>query len=308
MSLQTPIAFCIFNRPNVTQRVFRAIANAQPKRLLIIGDGARPNRPGEADLVRQTRGIIGQIDWPCEVTTHFSETNLGCKHRMASGIEWAFEQSDELIILEDDCLPHPSFFDYCEAMLQRYRDDNRIMMISGDNFQPHIRSQSSYYFSRWPHIWGWASWRRAWSHFDVNISTWPQLKTTRQLETIFGSDEEYCYWESLLDRQHAGQIDTWDFPWAYAVWKNNGMTILPETNLISNLGFAESATHTTDGQSKLANLPVYDLGKIRHPNEVKLNEDADQYTWHNILRPPAHRKQAVAKPKWYHRFFRKPAA
>jgi hypothetical protein len=307
MSLKTPVAFCIFNRPDLTRQVFDAIAKVQPESLLVIGDGPRVDRLGERELVAQTRDVLNRIDWPCQVKTNFSERNLGCKQRMATGIDWAFEQAEELIILEDDCLPNPSFFRYCEQLLERYRHDDRIMMISGDNFQPHRRSPNSYYFSRWPHIWGWASWRRAWRRFDVEMKGWPAVKSNRTLASVFSSEQEYQYWEALLDRQYAGEIDTWDFPWAYACWIQNGLTILPETNLVSNLGFAETATHTTDTASDLANLPTFDMDELIHPRQIAANEAADQFTWENILSPPApvERKRIS---KWYHRFTRKPAA
>jgi hypothetical protein len=300
MPLKTPIAFCIFNRPKLTKRVFEAIAAAKPKQLFVIADGPRANVIGERELVEQTRAIINQVNWQCDVRTNFSNTNLGCKHRMASGIDWAFEQSEELIILEDDCLPNPSFFGYCEELLDRFQNDERVMMISGDNFQPNPRTEFSYYFSRWPHIWGWASWRRAWKHFDVDVSSWPELKQTQQLKSDFEDEAEYQHWAATLDRQYAGEIDTWDFPWGYACWKHDGLTILPEQNLISNIGFGTTATHTVDPSSHLANLKTSDIGQLIHPTKVLANQVADQYTWDNILAPPQTR-EPVAKRKWYQR-------
>lgn len=307
MPLETPVAFCIFNRPEVTRQVFQAIARAQPRSLFLIGDGPRDGHAGEHERVSKTRDIVNQIDWPCDVKSNFSQHNMGCKRRMATGIGWAFEHSEELIILEDDCLPDPTFFGYCEQLLERYRNDDRIMMISGDNFQPHRRSRNSYYFSRWPHIWGWASWRRAWNRFDVEISSWPRVKAGRGLRSVFDSEQEYRYWESLLDRQHAGEIDTWDFPWAYACWATGGLTILPETNLISNLGFSDTATHTTDHNSKLANLPTEPMGNLTHPSQIVPHAIADQFTWQHVLSPPAE-VAPQRSPKWYRRLFCKPAA
>jgi len=307
MALETPIAFCIFNRLDLTKRVFEAIRDARPKRLLVIGDGPRIDVAGEASVVEQTRSIVSNIDWECKVQTNFSEINLGCKHRIASGLDWAFEQSEELIILEDDCVPDPSFLRFCETLLERYRNDERVMMISGDNFQPAPCSEFSYYFSRWPHIWGWASWRRAWQHFDVNVSSWPKLKETEQLRNVFVDDAEYQHWAATLDRQHAGEIDTWDFPWGYACWANNGLTILPEQNLISNIGFGESATHTMDPSSRLANLKTSGIGKIIHPEKVAPNQTADQFTWEHILAPPS-LPQVNRKPKWYERWTKRRAS
>lgn len=309
MPLETPIAFCLFNRPELTRQVFQSIALAKPKMLYLISDGARPGRPEEHRLVEQSRAVIERVDWDCEVKTNFADVNLGCKQRMASGLSWAFQQSEELIILEDDCLPHPSFFEYCEQLLERYRNDQRIMMISGDNFQPIRRSSNSYYFSRWPHIWGWASWRRAWNHFDVEITSWPDVKSSQRMMSVFGSEQEYKHWSHILDQQHAGEIDTWDFQWAYACWINSGLTILPEANLITNIGFGPDATHTIDPGSRLANLGTHEVGRLIHPPRVLQNYIADQYTWENVLAPPlAELCKPGLRDKWYHRFIPNKAA
>ena len=308
MSLETPIAFCIFNRPELTRQVFAAIARAKPNTMFVIGDGARSGCTAETQLVEQTRAIVDQVDWDCDVKLNFSDANLGCKKRMATGLSWAFEQAEELIILEDDCLPDDSFFGYCQQLLRRYRDDQRIMMISGDNFQSTRRTRNSYYFSRWPHIWGWASWRRAWRHFDVSLSSWPEVKANQNLKSVFGSEQEYRHWAAVLDRQHAGEIDTWDFPWAYACWLNSGLAILPEYNLIKNLGFGPEATHTKDPGSRLANLGTESIGSLRHPSSVVPNHLADQYTWEHILSPQLPVGQAPTSKKWYHRFLPRSAA
>jgi hypothetical protein len=159
--VNTPIAFFIFNRPDTTARVFEAIRQAQPSKLLVVADGPRSTRPGEAEKCAATRAIIDQVDWECEVLTNYSDVNLGCRHRVSSGLDWVFEQVEEAIILEDDCLPHPTFFRFCEELLEWYRHDHRIVAISGDNFQNgHQSGEFSYYFSRYVHIWGWATWRR----------------------------------------------------------------------------------------------------------------------------------------------------
>ncbi|WP_075082016.1 hypothetical protein [Mariniblastus fucicola] len=283
----TPILFCIFNRPELTARVFRSIRERRPATLYIASDGPRALHPGDDAKVAAAREIVSEIDWPCEVRTRFLQNNLGCKHAISSAVSWAFEQSEELIILEDDCLPDPSFYGYCSNLLDRYRDVEKVMMVSGNNFQRSRRSDASYYFSRWTHIWGWATWKRAWQHFDVDVSSWPQLKRSRQLQAIFPDSAEYAHWSRTLDMQHAGEIDTWDFPWAYAVWANNGLSILPEKNLVTNIGFGSDATHTIDPESKLADIPACDLGPMLHPIDIVVNEAADRYTWKTVFRPTA---------------------
>lgn len=298
MSVRTPILFCIFNRPKLTEQVFAQIAYAQPQQLYVISDGPRDEE--EAAVVKQTREILNRVDWNCEVITHFSEVNLGCAQRMASGIEWAFEQSDELIILEDDCLPSNTFFSYCDQLLERYRDDPRIGMISGDNFQPNPTSNNSYYFSRWPHIWGWASWKRAWQYFELNVP--PQLDPN--VVAQFESAEEAAFWESAFGQIQRGELDTWDFSWTYSFWRENLLAILPERNLVSNLGFGVSATHTVDANSKLANLKRFEIETLHHPERVERNVSADRYTWEKIMAPPKPVPAISKKRRWYQSFLK----
>ena len=289
----TPILFCIFNRPALTARVFEVIRARKPRTLFIAGDGPRNLNLDDDGKVEAAREIVSKVDWDCDVRTRFQSKNLGCKNGMASAISWAFEYTEELIILEDDCLPDPSFFGYCESLLERYRENEDVMMISGNNFQPKRRSDASYYFSRWTHIWGWATWKRAWQNFDVHVSTWPQLKRSKQLKSVFTDPIEYAHWSRTLDSQYAGNIDTWDFPWAYAVWSNNGVSILPEQNLVKNIGFGGDATHTTDPESRLAEIPACEIGKLLHPISIKLNQEADRYTWRSIFLPSV----MAAKPR-----------
>jgi hypothetical protein len=280
------VAFFIFNRPDTTQRVFDAIAAAKPQRLMVICDGARLDRDGEAALVQQTRAIINQVNWPCEVTTNYSDDNLGCKYRVASGLKWVFEQVEDAIVLEDDCLPHPSFFAYCTELLDRYRDDLRIGAISGDNFQLGVsRTNDSYYFSKYFHCWGWAAWRRSFDQLDLELDTWHEFKQSSFLKTWAGSPAEHDYWEHLFDLQQSGEICSWAYPWFYSCWANSSLTILPNVNLISNIGFDENATHTTSTENQLANLPVFDIGPLRHPKMISRNHAADQHTFENVFRP-----------------------
>ena len=157
-----PVLFCIFNRPELTARVFESIRARQPHQLFIASDGPRDSNSDDVTKVEAARQIVSRVDWECDVSTRFLSENLGCKHAMSSAISWAFEKTEDLIILEDDCLPHASFFGYCDSLLDRYRNEDSVMMISGNNFQPSRRSDASYYFSRWTHIWGWATWKRAW--------------------------------------------------------------------------------------------------------------------------------------------------
>jgi hypothetical protein len=277
--LQTPVAFIIFNRPDTTARVFAEIAKARPRKLLVIADGPRPHKAGEAERCAQTRAIIDGVDWECEVLRNFSNTNLGCRSRVASGIDWVFEQVPEAIILEDDCLPDPSFFRFCEEMLDRYRDDTRIAMISGDNFLfNELDVEGSYYFSRYCHIWGWASWRRAWRFYDRSASIWPQFQRQKCLKAIAHSLSEEMYWTAAFDGVQRGEIDTWDYQWGLACWTENMLSIMPTQNLISNIGFGLDATHTSR-KSRYAEMMTTALEfPLQHPRMMVPNRAADEYT------------------------------
>lgn len=268
--LTTPVAFIIFNRPETTEHVFTEIARARPPKLLVVGDGPRANRDGEAAKVATARAIVNRVNWPCEVLTNFSETNLGCKVRVSSGLDWVFEQVTEAIILEDDCLPHPTFFRFCQELLERYRDDQRIGMISGDNFQfGHTLNDDSYYYSNINHIWGWASWRSRWQHdYDVDLKLWPKIRDEKRFYEWFGSKSEQDDFADYLERVYQGKIDTWDYQWQFASRLNGRIAAMPNVNLISNIGFGVEATHTT-GLSKFANLPVKQINfPLKHPSAV----------------------------------------
>ena len=285
--LTTPVAFIIFNRPDTTARVFAEIAKAKPTKLLIVGDGPRTQRTGEAERVAATRAIIEQVNWPCEVLTNFSEINLGCKRRVSSGLDWVFTQVEEAIILEDDCLPDPSFFRFCQEMLETYRFDKRVGMISGDNFQfGRIRGNESYYFSKYTHIWGWASWRDRWQTYDVDMQLWPELLEQQRLEDLVLEKSEVPFWTSIFERVYRGKIDTWDYQWCFANWVQGRINVMPSVNLISNIGFGHDATHTTMS-SPLANLPTSPvIFPLKHPNIRARNQAADRYSDKHCFRPP----------------------
>ena len=277
--LKTPVAFIIFNRPNPTERVFAEIAKAKPPKLLVVADGPRPNLPGEAKKCAETRAIIENVDWNCEVLTNFSDVNLGCKNRVSSGLDWVFDQAPEAIILEDDCLPHPSFFRFCEELLDRYRDDERIGMISGDNFQfGRKRTNASYYFSRYNHVWGWASWQRAWKYHDQEAAVWPVLRKGGWLDVLVNNPGERKYWAKIFQAVHEGSIDTWDYQLTLAAWSQGMLAILPNVNLISNIGFGGEATHT-HGVSIYADMKVEPMDfPLRHPEIVLPHSEADAFT------------------------------
>ena len=266
--LTTPVAFIIFNRPDTTERVFAEIAKAKPPNLLVVADGARVNKIGEAEKVAATRAIIQRVDWDCEVLTNYSEVNLGCKVRVSSGIDWVFEQVEDAIILEYDCLPDPTFFRFCQEMLERYRDDQRIGMISGDNFQfGQTQNNNSYYFSKYVHIWGWATWRDRWQKsYDVNMKKWPLIRNQGRVSDLVTYPGQENYWSSIFDKVYKNKIDTWDYQWVFANWVEGRVNVAPNVNLISNIGFDRvDATHTV-GKADESNLSVSNMQfPLKHP-------------------------------------------
>ncbi len=280
MSFSTPVAFLIFNRPDLTQIVFEAIAKVKPKKLFVVADG--PRFSAEAEKCAQARAIIDRVNWKCDVSTNYSEKNLGCGRRVASGIEWVFSEVEEAIFLEDDTIPSPSFFPYCETLLEHYRHDERIMTINGNNFQSgRSRTEYSYHFSKYNGCWGWASWRRAWKHYDYEMKTWPEFKRIGMLEMVCDQPYEQQFWTRLFDLMHEnpGEIDTWDHQWKYACWSQNGLAIEPSVNLVANIGLGRSdASHTTDHNPLLAELSkAQNLWEIRHPPFVVRHRNADNH-------------------------------
>lgn len=248
MGPKTAVLFIIFNRPDTTQRVLDAIREAAPRQLFVAADGPREDRPDDHEKCRATREIIRQVDWDCELKTLFQGKNLGCGPGPVAAINWFFQNVEEGIILEDDCLPHPDFFRFCEELLDYYRDNERIMEITGNNFQcGQKRGDASYYFSTYTHNWGWATWRRAWRH----------------------------YHHGLIPADDAKHV--WDRQWMITVRRRRGLTVVPNVNLVSNIGFGTDATHTTH-TAGFADLPAEGLGfPLIHPEAFAANRAADSH-------------------------------
>lgn len=276
--MKTSVAFLIYRRPDLTVRVFAEIARARPERLLVVADGPRSDE--ERMSCEAARRVIEKVNWPCEVLTHYSDVNLGCKRRVSSGLDWVFQNAEEAIILEDDCLPHPSFFAFAEAMLARYRDDHRIFHVGGSCFVKR-RTGCSYYFSRYPQIWGWATWRRAWSHYDVAMAKWPAFREAGGLARTLDDPRAVAAWTALFNDMHADRINTWDHAWVFACMDNHGLTIIPSVNLVANIGFGIDATHTQfhPDLKRIANRRARAIGVIRHPSAIEVDKDADRSTF-----------------------------
>lgn len=284
-AFETPILLIIFNRPDTTRVVLQRIREVKPKRLFIAADGPRPNSSTDAELCAQVRQeTLKGIDWGCEVKTLFQDKNLGCRKGVATAIDWYFSQVENGIVLEDDCLPDPSFFGFCRSMLAKYADDERIMHVSGDNFQDGRKiGEASYYFSRYNHVWGWASWRRAWKHYDLEMKTYPEFRRRNMMAGLWPDEAQRRCWTRIFDRAHAGSVNTWDYQWEYAILAQNGLCILPNVNLISNIGFRADATHTKADSDMAAMLVGSIESELRHPTVVAPDAEADRRTHRKIF-------------------------
>jgi len=286
--MNTPVLFLIFNRPDTTQLVFDAIRQQKPKYFYVAADGPRENKPGEAEKCSLTRDIIKQIDWDCELKTLFRDSNLGCGMAVSSAISWFFNNVEEGIILEDDCLPDPTFFAYCGELLKYYHDDESVMFISGNNFQDGIkRGEASYYFSRYSHIWGWASWRRAWKFYDYDMGTYSRFINEKKLQSIFSNRLQIRETKKTLDRAYRKYYNTWDYQWSFSIWDHNGICIIPNVNLVTNIGFDIRGTHTNSSDRRNSMIPIVSINfPLRHPKAKNVIIEADYYTFKNVLYSP----------------------
>lgn len=282
----TPILFLIFNREETALKVFNRIKLLQPSRLYVAADGPRKNNEKDIENCNHTRAIIEQVDWECEVFKLFRDENLGCGKAVSGGINWFFEHEEEGIILEDDCLPDSSFFSFCNTLLDFYRNDERIFHIGGTNFQRGIkRGNASYYFSANVHVWGWATWKRAWKKYDFDVLDVEEFILQRKIEKYFSEKNIRDYWHAIFRNMKQHKIDTWDYQWLYSVWNNGGLSIIPQVNLISNIGFNSDATHT-HSDNEWANVPTYSITEIIHPQSITQNKEADLYTFNSHYAPP----------------------
>lgn len=247
MTTQNAVLMLVFNRPDVTEQVFQAVRSARPPRLYIAADGPRLGRPQDEETTAQVREVFKQVDWPCEVHTRFLTENLGCRKAVSSAIDWFFSKEEQGIVLEDDVLPSPAFFSYCDTMLERYKHDERVFSVVGNNLvEPWYKHPESYFFSKVFFVWGWASWRRAWQHYDVNMVDWP--KTRLRVSALPYKPEQklhHAYWSLVFDLAFKNQISTWDHQWTFAHWENNAVCVTPANNLVRNIGFGADATHTS---------------------------------------------------------------
>jgi hypothetical protein len=296
--MKTPVALIAFNRPDKAKKVMRAIASAKPEKLFLIFDGPRSDHPEDHKNCAATQAIVDMVDWKCEVQKKISDTNLGCGRGPAEGTNWVFEHVDRAIILEDDCIPDISFFRFCDTLLEKYKDDDRIVQVSGNNYQlGRIPTHFSYYFSYFNICLGaFATWKRAWRHFDYKNLLWKELRETAFILDYVIDERAVPIWHKAFDKAYNDNenISYWDHQWTFACWAQNGLSILPQTPLVTNIGHDSDATHTTSSNSIFANTTIVPVEfPLDHPPCVVRNREADLFFIENAVLPSF----SLGKPK-----------
>ena len=285
MGLETPVALIIFRRPDQTRKVLKMIAEARPRVLYVISDGPSTGDSETAAAVAECKSLIEEIDWDCKVRKNYSDVNLGCRARVVSGLDWVFENETSAIILEDDCVPDQSFFGYCEFLLKRYENEDRIGGIGGTNiYESRLESlNEDFFFSRYPAIWGWATWKRTWIQYRKLL---PEVKLDdmKKFSSFSTNSKTHEYWLSRFKEVRDGRLDTWDYQLSYTCMENDKLWVIPTRNLIRNIGFGRSASHTLDADSPFAELGTSSISlPLTEPGQVNPREEYD-----DILREEMH--------------------
>lgn len=279
--VDTPVLLLLWRRPDTTRRLLDALRTVAPTRLFVACDGARPGDAEMAAAVAATRALVDAgVDWPCTVERLYADTNLGCRDGVSGALDWFFGQVDAGLVLEDDCVPHPDFFAFGAAMLDRFASDERIWVVTGDNFQQgRVRGDGSYYLSRYPHCWGWGTWRRAWQHFDRQLGFWPAWRQSPAWRAWLPDPVERRYWGRIFERVHDGRLaSSWAYPWTACVWRHGGLTVTPNANLVSNIGAGDAGTHM-DARDRHRTPVAAPLGPLVHPSGLERDAAADACTF-----------------------------
>ena len=301
-----PVAIIMFNRPELTREVAKRVAEAQPKAVYLIADGPRPGHPGDQAACEETREAVLSIDWPCPVHTVFAESNMGLRERVSSGLDDVFDEVDQAIIVEDDCLADPSFFPYATELLDRFRDEKQVGVISGNNFLRGARvSDDSYFFSADMRIWGWATWGRVWNDFSCEglRHEWSPEEAQAAVSRLSSPGRRRAL---LADAERAHTINSWALPFVLHAQRRGYVSVVPEKNLVSNMGFGASSTHTKF-ESFTAEVPSEAISfPLRHPQSIKENRragviEARAARWQWLSFPLSHPIEFLARVFRYQR-------
>lgn len=272
---KTPVLYLVFNRLDTVKKTFPEIQKAKPEQLFIACDGPRNEKEkAKTDAVRKY--ILDNINWKCEVNTLFRDKNLGCKYAVAGAIDWFFENVEWGIILEDDCLPSQSFFRFCQEMLEKYKNNKKVMQISGTNIEGKGDVSKDYFFSKVFSIWGWATWKRAWDKYDVEMKLWGGINQWEFIRKINRDLIDQIRSKRLYDLIYHNKMDTWDYQWSFICQLNNGMDVIPGVNLITNIGFEKDSTHTGSSDLKRMSINRYEMEfPLKTNNNFKISKDYD---------------------------------
>ncbi len=281
--MKLAVLILAFNRPKEISILFEVLSKIKPKKIYINQDGPRKNNENDLELCKRVQEIAINPNWDCEVFTNFNASNKGCRSSVSNGIKWFFESEREGIILEDDCIPSLSFFSFCEKMLNKYEEDKSVHVISGSNFQKKkIIGNGDYYFSKYAHCWGWATWKQSWENYDDDLSFWNTLKKSKEWRNLHKNKLEEKYWVKILNKVKEKKIDSWAYVWQASIWNNGGFTVTPNINLVRNIGFNEDATHTISSRkSNEFDISEEINEEIIHPQDKEISQDADRFVFYN---------------------------
>lgn len=283
--LKTSVVYICFNRPSITKKTFEKIRSQKPKKLFLIMDGPRLGNKKDLKNCKQVKKIICKIDWKCKVYKNFSINNLGLKKRVISGLNWVFEKVDKAIILEDDCYPSNDFFYFCETLLNFYEKNKRISIITGNNFQTKPINSDSYYFSKYSHIWGWATWKRTWKLFNDNDKNIEKFLKSKKFQKISKIRAEQNYWKNMFDQIKNGSLKSWAYYFLLNIWEKGGLTVTPNFNLIENLGISSnSSSNKIDSNLKISITKTKLNVSLAHPKSIMVNENADNQVFYSIYK------------------------
>ena len=269
------VLIIVFSRPDKFRKVLEPLKIVKPPRLYIAADGPRKNNKNDKIRCKETRDIVKEIGWECDVKTLFRDNNLGCEKAVSSSITWFFENEEDGIILEDDIIGDISFFSYCEKLLDYYKNDEKIMHIGNNNVHNN-NSLDSYYFCSIGNSWGWASWKRAWKYFDLELSKYSYEEIRNSINNIFDDEIFRRFWINCgFNMKTNTKKAVWDMSWIICMMINDGLSVYPNQNLIKNIGFDDSATHCTSSDNRYSNLETQPLKELKYLNEIYRNKYMD---------------------------------
>lgn len=281
--MKIPILILLFNRPKFTRRLISKLKEIKPTTIYINIDGPRKNNSKDKIFQSEITEIIKQINWTLDIKINFSKVNKGCRKSVREAIDWVLSIENHVIILEDDCIPSNIFFKFCDKMLDKYKNNNRVKAITGNNFQKKKIGESDYYFSKYAHCWGWATWRRSWKNYDDKMYFWNDFKSSKEWNLLHNNKLEEKYWRKKFDLTYNRKIDSWAYVWLASIWFNNGLTITPNQNLVKNIGFDINSTHTFGLDTKKYSMDAQEgyIDFNNHPKNITANTDADLFTFNN---------------------------